>query len=171
MTLSPRPCRLALLALVLASGCGGSPTSGEGLFGIDLLVSRAVADQVSSFQIAVLPNGRLRECTVLQERCLRDQVKLDDLLVLRDGNGQEGRALRFPMNLSGTGTSTQEVAVEVPVGRDYALIIEAISVDTPPSFLGSSCNLLTQVNASRNDPVIAAPMTLTPVACNPTIDP
>jgi hypothetical protein len=145
--------------------------SGEGLFGIELLMSQAVADELAAFQIAVLPEGRQRDCTELQKRCLRQQVKVGELLVLRDGTGREGRALRFAASLSGSGVTSQDVALEVPVGRDYALVIEALSKATPPSFLGSSCNYLSQVNASRNDPVIAAPMTLTPVDCDPTIGP
>ena len=167
--MSPRPLPLALLALSLAAGCGGDAPAGSGHFGWELLVEKAVADQLSAFQVAVLPNGKQRNCTELQKQCLRSQVKLDELLMLHDGKGAEGRALRFPVNLSGTDSTTQEVSIEVPVGRDYALVIEGVSTDNPPQFLGSSCNYLPEVNANRNTPVLAAPMTLTPVACDPTI--
>lgn len=167
--MSPRPLPLALLLLSLAAGCGEDSTPGAARFGVDLLVDKAVASQLSAFQIAVVPNGQQRNCTEIQKLCLRSQVKIDELLVLHDGKGAEGRALRFPVNLSGTGVTTQDVSVEVPVGRDYALVIEGLSVDNPPQFLGSSCNYLPEVNASRNDPLLAAPMTLTSVACDPTI--
>jgi hypothetical protein len=169
--MSPRPFLPALLILSLAAGCGEDSTPGSGRFGWELLVDKAVASQLSAFQVAVLPGGKQRNCTEIQKLCLRSQVKLDELLVLHDGKGAEGRALRFPVNLSGTGVTSQEVSVEVPVGRDYVLVIEGISADSPPQFLGSSCNYLQEVNASRNDPVIAAPMTLTTVACDPTIGP
>ncbi|WP_044191007.1 hypothetical protein [Hyalangium minutum] len=167
--MSPRPLPLALLLLPLAAGCGEDFHPGTARFGVDLLVDKAVASQLSAFQIAVLPNGKQRNCTDLQRMCLRSQVKIDELLVLHDGKGAEGRALRFPVNLTGTGGTTQDVSVEVPVGRDYALVIEALSVDNPPQFLGSSCNRLPEVNASRNDPILAEPITLTSVACDPTI--
>jgi hypothetical protein len=167
--MSPRPLPLALLVLSLAAGCGEDSTPGAARFGIDLLVDKAVASQLSSFQIAVLPNGQQRNCTEIQKLCLRSQVKIDELLMLHDGKGAEGRALHFPVNLSGTGVTTQDVSVEVPVGRNYALVIEGLSVDNPPKFLGSSCNYLPEVNASRNDPLLAAPMTLAAVACDPTI--
>jgi hypothetical protein len=167
--MSPRPFPLALLVLSLAAGCGEDSTPNTGHFGWELLVDKAIASQLSAFQVAVLPNGRQRNCTDIQKLCLRSQVKLNELLVLRGGKGAEGRALRFPVNLSGTDVTTQDVSIEVPVGRDYALVIEGLSADNPPQFLGSSCNYLPEVNASRNDPVLAAPMTLTSVACDPTI--
>ncbi len=166
--MSPRPFALALLVLPLALGCGGAPSSNTAFFGLDLLVDKAVSDQLGAFQIVVLPNGKLYDCTEVQKTCLRQQVKPSDPLVLSDGKGTEGRALRFPVDLSGTGVTSQDVSIEVPVGRDYALVIEALSKDTPPRFLGSSCNYLLEVSASHNNPVIAAPMTLTSVDCNPT---
>jgi hypothetical protein len=162
---------LALLLLSLAAGCGEGSSGGTAYFGVDLLVDKAVAGELAAFQLAVLPGGRQRDCTELQKQCLRQQVKISDLLVLHDGKGAEGRALRFSANLSGTVVISQDISIEVPVGRDYALIIEGISGDSPPRFLGSSCNYLQEVNASRNDPVIAAPMTLTSVDCDPTIGP
>jgi hypothetical protein len=168
--MSLRPLLLALLASTLAAGCGEAPSYDGPRFGVELLVDKAVADQLSAFQLVVLRNGKQRDCTELQKRCLSQQVKQDEALVLKDGNGSEGRALRFPVNLSGTGTTSQDVSIEVPVGRDYALIIEAISSDSPPQLLGSSCNYLPEVNASRNDPVLAAPMTLNAVACDPSFD-
>jgi hypothetical protein len=158
----------ALLTLTLATGCGEAPPYDGPRFGVELLVEQALADQLSSFQLVVLTNGKQRDCTELQKTCLNQQVKRDEALVIKDGKGAEGRALRFPVNLSGTGTSTQDVSIEVPVGRDYALIIEALSSDSPPQFLGSSCNFLPEVNATRNDPILAAPMTLNAVACDPT---
>jgi len=166
--MSPRPLAFALLALTLAAGCGEAhPYDGPRL-GVDMLVEQALADQLSAFQLVVLTNGRQRDCTELQKTCLNQQVKQDEALVLKDDKGNEGRALRFPVSLNASGTA-QEVAIEVPVGRDYALIIEALSSDNPPQFLGSSCNYLPQgVNATGNDPLLAAPMTLNAVACDPT---
>ncbi len=55
------------------------------------------------------------------------------------------------------------------MGRDYALVIEALSSDNPPRFLGSSCNYLPEVNAGRNEPVLAAP--IDPHATGPATPP
>lgn len=167
--MSPRLLCLALLPLVPVAGCGEGAAAGEARFGVELLVDQAVASQLSAFQIAVLPDGRQRDCAELQKRCLRQQVRASELLVLRDAKGSEGRALRYPVELSGTEVLVQEVSIEVPVGRDYALIIEGLSGDSPPRFLGSSCNLLPEVNAGRNEPVLAAPMTITSADCDPTL--
>jgi hypothetical protein len=169
--MSPRPFALPLLALTLTSGCGEAPPSDDALFSVELSLTQAVANQLAAFQIVVLPNGRQRECEEIQKRCLKDQVRQSEALVLRDGQGAQGRALRFPVNLSGSGGASQEVSIEVPVGRDYALIIEALSGDAPPRFLGSSCNYLPEVNASRNPPILAAPITLAAVECDPTFAP
>ncbi|HYH99463.1 hypothetical protein [Hyalangium sp.] len=167
--MSPRTVPFALLVLTLAAGCGEEFSPGEARFGVDLLVDKAVAADLSAFQLAVLPNGKERNCTEIQKQCLSLQVKANELLILRDGQGTQGRVLRFPVNLTGSGVTSQDVAIEVPVGRDYALVIEGLSQDNPPRLLGSSCNYLPEVNASRNDPILAAPMTLLSVDCNPTI--
>ncbi|HEX8700887.1 MAG TPA: hypothetical protein VF815_18725 [Myxococcaceae bacterium] len=160
---------LALLPLTLAAGCGEAPPYEGPRFGVELLVEQALVDELASFQLVMLTEGKQRDCTELQKTCLRLQVRQDEALVLKDSKGTEGRALRFPVSLSGSGTA-QDVSIEVPVGRDYALVIEALSGDSPPRFLGSSCNYLDEVNASGNQPVLAAPMTLNAVACDPTFD-
>ena len=168
--MSLRPFALAVLTLSLATACGAESSSGTSPVGWELLVDKAIADQLASFQVVVLPNGKLRDCTELQKTCLKSQVKTSEALVLRDDvKGTEGRALRFPATINGTSVTSQDVGIEVPVGRDYALVIEAISKDSPPRFLGSSCNYLPEVSASLNAPVLAAPMTLAPVDCDPTI--
>lgn len=169
--MSPRPSLLVLLGFTLATGCGPSePESSGARFGMDLLVDGAVASQLGAFQVLVLPQGQSRNCTDLQRTCLNQQVKPDEPLKLQ-GGGQEARALRFSASLQGTTVRTQEMEVEVPVGRDYALVIEALSADNPPRFLGSSCNYLKEVNAGLNPQVLAAPITLTDVECNPTFEP
>ncbi|XXF80497.1 hypothetical protein P2318_12320 [Myxococcaceae bacterium GXIMD 01537] len=170
--MSPRPSFLTLLGLTLAAGCGPAEPATEGArFGLELTVERAVAGQLGSFQVVVLPSGQSRNCTEIQRTCLRTQVKPDEPLTIRDASGRETRALKLGANIQGTTVRTQDLTVEVPVGRDYALVIEALSTDNPPRFLGSSCNYLREVNAGVNQPVLAAPMTLTTVECDPTFAP
>jgi hypothetical protein len=170
--MSPRPSLFVLLGFSLAAGCGPvEPASSGARFGLELYVDAAVTGQLGSFQVVVLPNGQSRDCTTLQRTCLRTQVKADEPLVLRDSSGRELRSLRLPANVQGTTIRTQDLMVEVPVGRDYALVIEALSMDTPARFLGSSCNYLQEVNAGQNEPVLAAPITLTDGTCNPSFDP
>jgi hypothetical protein len=161
--MSLRKPALLLLGALLASACG-APS--EARLALDMSIEQAVADEVGTFQVVVLPEGRSRQCTELQRTCLNQQLDLDNLLLLRSASGQEARALRFSANLQG---GTQDIAVEVPVGRDYLLVIEALSRTSPPQFLGSSCNYVDTVNATQNEPLLAAPITLRNVACDPTI--
>jgi len=170
--MNPRPSLAVAFVLALAAGCGPvEPASSGARFGLELSVEQAVAGQLGAFQVVVLPDGQSRDCTQLQRTCLRTQVSAEELLTLRDASGRELRALLLPANVQGTTIRTQELTVEVPVGRDYALVIEALSTDNPPRFLGSSCNYLREVNAGRNEPVLAAPLTLTDGDCNPSFDP
>lgn len=170
--MSPRPSLLITVVSALAAGCGPvEPDSSGARFGLELTVEQAVVGQLGAFQVVVLPEGQSRDCTAIQRTCLRTQVKADEPLVLRDSSGRELRALRVPANVQGTTIRTQGLMVEVPVGRDYALVIEALSSDVPPRFLGSSCNYLREVNAGQNEPVLAAPITLVDGDCDPSFDP
>jgi len=161
--MSLRKPALLLLGALSVTACEAPP---EARIGLDLSIEQAVADDVGFFQVVVLSKGRSRQCTELQRNCLNQQVDLDDLLMLRSASGQEARALRFSAGLQG---GTQDIAVDVPVGRDYLLVIEALSKSSPPQFLGSSCNYVDTVNATQNEVLLAAPITLRNVACDPTI--
>ncbi|OJH39838.1 hypothetical protein [Cystobacter ferrugineus] len=167
--MSPRPFLSLLLGATLALGCGApSESSGTGL-GLELRLSQSVASEVGAFQVVVLREGRQRRCADLQRACVQQQVKSDELVVIQGPDGKKGRALRFSAALSDSGT--QEMSADIPVGRDYVVIIEALSRTNPPRFLGSSCNYLDSVSATRNEPLIAAPITLTAANCDPTIAP
>ncbi|AKF82559.1 hypothetical protein MFUL124B02_28715 [Myxococcus fulvus 124B02] len=161
---------LPLAALLLA--CGDAPSSHAGRFPLDVTLSRAVANEVHALQVSVLKNGSGRSCTELQRTCLNTQVKREDLVMLEDSRGNEGRALRFTVDMAALENGgSQALEVDVPVGRDYALVIEAIAVGSPSRFLGSSCNYLQVVNSGNNAPVLAAPLVLTEQSCDPSIAP
>ncbi|MFY2557259.1 hypothetical protein ACN469_06500 [Corallococcus terminator] len=152
--------------------CGPDDSATVGRFGLDVTMSRAVATEVHALQVSVLKDGSRRSCTELQRTCLNSQVKRDDLVVLEDVRGNEGRALRFTVDLTAMQNGgSQALEVDVPVGRDYALVIEAIAVGSPSRFLGSSCNYLKVVNSGDNVPVVAAPLVLTEQSCDPSISP
>ncbi|MFP2933272.1 hypothetical protein ACLESO_50625 [Pyxidicoccus sp. 3LG] len=160
-------------SLLLLGFCACGPdVPPAGRFGLEVVMERAVAAELTALQVSVLNKGSSRSCTELQRTCLSAQVKREDLVVLEDADGNEGRALRFPVTLaalqSGSGL---ELAVDVPVGRDFALVIEAVDTGSPPRFLGSSCNYLKVVNAGENPAVIAAPLVLTEKDCDPSIAP
>ncbi|CAM4441940.1 hypothetical protein HRD49_10920 [Corallococcus exiguus] len=156
--------RPTLLMLALLAGCGPDATSEALPLGLDITLSRAVASQVGAYQVAVLKDGTKRNCTELQRTCLSSQVSSSDLLELKDADGNSGRTLRFP---SAPGGAAMGLSVDVPVGRDYALVIEALTADTPTRFLGSSCNYLRVVNSGTNATLVAAPIELTTQSCDP----
>ncbi|WP_233595732.1 MULTISPECIES: hypothetical protein [Corallococcus] len=156
-------CLLLTWGAVLG-GCGPEAAPDAMPVGLEITLSRAVASQVGAYQVAVLKDGAKRNCTELQRTCLSAQVESGALLELEDADGKSGRTLRFA---SAPGGASMELAVDVPVGRDYALVIEALSADTPTRFLGSSCNYLREVNAGRNAALVAAPIELTEQACDP----
>ncbi|MBU8899141.1 hypothetical protein DRW03_33785 [Corallococcus sp. H22C18031201] len=156
-------------ALCLGLAACGSESLDEGAnLGMELRVSASAASQLGAFQVVVLKDGSRRSCADLQRTCLAGQVTSDALLMLTNGAGHQARALRFPVNLE---SASQALEVDVPVGRDYALVIEALSSDSPPRFLGSSCNYLREVNAGRNATLVAAPLTLAAQDCDPTLAP
>ena len=167
--MSPRTFLLVLLGATLAAGCGAEPSSSGVPLALDVMIDRAVADELGAFQVVVLPNGQARRCGELQRTCLNQQVKPEEALLLEGLDGKKARALRFTVGLDRNGF--QELAVDVPVGRDYVVVIEALSRASPPRFLGSSCNYLESVSAARNEPLIAAAITLTAVECDPTFAP
>jgi hypothetical protein len=167
--MSPRSSCFLLLSALLAAGCGTSSDVPGNRLGMEVYMSRAVADELGAFQVVVLPSGRSRRCADLQRTCLNQSVKASDPLVIEAADGKTGRALLFPTQLSSAGS--QELGVDVPVGRDYVVVIEALSRATPPRFLGSSCNYLEAVNGTRNEPLLAQPITLTSVECDPTFPP
>lgn len=150
--------------LALVTGCGPGAASEAPPLGLDITLSRAVASQVGAYQVAVLKDGAKRNCTELQRTCLSSQVAAGDLLELKDAEGHSGRTLRFP---SAPGGAALGLSVDVPVGRDYALVIEALTADTPTRFLGSSCNYLREVHSGTNATLVAAPIELTAQDCDP----
>ncbi len=57
-------------------------------------------------------------------------------------------------------------------GKDYAVVIEALSKDAPPQLAGSSCNYVKEIVAGDNPQLIAATIVppATPVACDPRVE-
>jgi hypothetical protein len=166
--MSPRTSLLVLLGATLAAGCGAEPPTSGPRLGLEVTIDRAIADELGAFQVVVLPEGKSRRCGDIQRTCLTQQFKPEDALLLEGADGKKARALRFNAGLSG---GAQEVAVDIPVGRDYVVVIEALSRANPPRFLGSSCNYLDSVSATQNERLIAAPITLVGAECDPTFGP
>lgn len=157
-------------ALVVLAACG--PATDGAPIAFDLVVSRAIGD-IGAFQIAVVTNGSSLNCTDVQRTCLSSLALPADRFVLtQDAQGVVRRAVTFPVNLKAGVPNTQEVKLSgVTPGKDYAVIIEAITGDAPPRLAGSSCNYLPDLGAGQNATLIAATIVppATPVACDPSL--
>ncbi len=161
---------LAFVALALA-GCDLPPPGPE--LPIDLTISRALGAPIGQLQVALVSKGRALDCAALQGKCLRSVVDLDRLETLADATGRQKKALRFEVAPLADGGVAQNLSVGgVPVGRDYALVIEALTAESPPRLAGSACNHIAKVDSGRNDAVLAVitPAGAAPAACDPRID-
>ncbi|MFZ5470473.1 MAG: hypothetical protein ACOZIN_13640 [Myxococcota bacterium] len=159
--------RILWLFLVAPAACG-APLEGSQL-PFELFVSRATADLVGSFQVAIVSEGRSLSCVEVQTRCLNQQLPPSRLLSVTDEAGQARRALVFPVALQTGTVSTQDVVVRgIAPGKDFAVVIEALSKNDPPLLVGSSCNYQPEIVAGTNAKLIATITALSPPAhCDP----
>ena len=163
----------ALLALIACGGCGGR----EPQLGFDFVLDALLADQIASLQVSIVTKGQSLgggDCVKVQATCLVNQVTSDRYVRVQDSAGVERPALIFPLNLKASGAdSAQDVTVQgIPIGKDYGLVIEALSKDNPPKLAGSSCNYLQEINAGTNPSKLAIrirPLT-PPVSCDPRVE-
>lgn len=161
---------LPLLAATALCACGPDAAPGDGL-DLQLYVSRGLLDQISAFQVALVTGGSGLDCVTVQKSCLIDQVEASRLVPLKDSAGATHGALRFPISLTAGSPNTQDLTLSgLPLGRDYALVVEALSRDTTPRLAGSSCNYVKELVAGTNTGVSArVELLTTPATCDPRI--
>ena len=161
---------LLLFAAAALSACGPAAAGGDG-FDINLVVSRGLLDSISAFQVALVTHGTSLDCVTVQKTCLKDQVDAARFVPLKDSAGATQKALRFDINLTPGSPNTQDVSLkDLPLGRDYALVVEALTRESPPRLFGSSCNYVKELTAGTNSTVFAKiELLATPAACDPTL--
>lgn len=152
---------VSALGVVLIA-CGDptpAPREGSGNVGFDLYISRAAVDDIGAFQLALVKDGTAHSCTELQRQCLRENVDRSGLVPIEDAEGRSLVALMVSAELSSGTPRTQDVTLRnVPTGKGYLLVIEALSKGTPPRFLGASCTPRIDVNSGNNERVTAQPI-------------
>lgn len=158
---------LAVAALGLSTArCGGSGAGGS--FNFSLYLDGAAPAPIAFWQVGLIKNGHLRDCATVELNCLKPQLGGDKekMVPLTDSQGHEHPAVLFP-NQAATG-GTQDVSVTAAVGSDYTLIIEALTADSPPQWVGTSCTPLPDGIHSGTNQVLAEPMKVNaaPVACD-----
>lgn len=158
----------AIVVFALALAACGPDTPGP-TFPIELFVSAGLNDQLSAFQVSLVKNGSALDCVTVQKSCIKDQVDAARFVKLKDANGKDVQSLTFPLGLVAGSPSAQDVSLrELPLGKDFALVIEALSKDVTPKLSGSSCNYIKELTAGKNPGVFAKIELLTPQpACDP----
>ena len=157
--------RYSLALVLLLTGCGPSGPS----FPIELYVTAGLLDDISSFQLSLVTKGTSLDCVAVQKACIKDQVDATRFVKLKDSAGKDVQALTFPISLKAGAPNTQDVSLEnVPLGKDLALIVEAVSKEATPRLAGSSCNYIKELSAGSNNTVAARIEVLNPRAgCDP----
>lgn len=157
-------CAVCALGAVFASACGEAPyesgETGTGNIGFDVYVSRVALTSVGSFQIALIENGSQYSCGELTKTCLSTNVTADKLVRVEDADGKSHPALVVSSTLTGSGESQLTTLRKVPTGADYTMVVEALSKDSPPKFLGSTCQGRITVRSGNNEPVVLNPINL-----------
>lgn len=163
--------RALLLSCAIAfAACGPAEPVGP-TFPIELYVSAGLNDQLSAFQISLVKSGSSLDCVTVQKTCIKDQVEATRFVKLKTAMGSEVNALTVPLSLTAGMPSTQDLTLkDLPLGKDFALVIEAISKDTTPKLSGSSCNYIKELTAGTNAAVNARIELLNPAAmCDPRL--
>jgi hypothetical protein len=167
----------ALAACAVAVGCGQRPDSGGGRFGFELYVEGALPAN-SKFQITLLTDGTSpsRDCATLlgapaapANRCLNSRgFKPSDLVPLFGSDRRQLQAFVVDVQSSATDGGTQDAQITAAVGTRYTLVIEALSGQSPPQLLGTSCTYLPAgIRDGDNGTKLADPMRSNPDPCNP----
>lgn len=161
---------LPLVLAALLAGCGPGPGDAPA-FPIELYVTAGLVADIKGFQVSLVKSGSQLDCVTAQRSCIKDQVDAGRFVVMKDAAGRDVRARFFDLNLV-TGTpNTQDVSLTgLPLGKDFALLVEAVGRDTPPTLRGSSCNYVKELSAGANAAVFAKIEVLAPPAsCDPTL--
>jgi hypothetical protein len=135
-------------------------------------VQRAAFDQIGSFQVAVVTNqpANVPDCAAAQKKCLVSQIEPTALARIAGADGKPHLAAIFPSTLGDGGTQDLNVS-GIPVGKDYAVVIEALSRTSPPTLVGSSCNFVKEISSGKNTTLIAGAITTDAgVACDPRFE-
>lgn len=161
---------IVLLSVFALVACGPAAHEPSGpRFPIELFVSAGLNDELSAFQISLITNGSTLDCVTVQKSCVTDQVSADRFVPLKGDDGQPHPSRTFQLNLMTGAPSSQDLSLTgVPLGKNFALVVEALSKDSPPQLAGSSCNYIRELSAGTNAAVTARIEKLSPsAACDP----
>ncbi len=150
-------------ALVLLALCACGPQGPS--VPVELFVSAGLLDDLSAFQLSLVTNGRSLDCVEVQRSCIKNQVAKARFVTHEEG-GATKTSWSFPLDST---PNEQDVSLTgLTPGEDFALVVEAVSSESPPRLYGSSCNFVRKLEAGENPPVTARIEVLDPPAdCDP----
>lgn len=166
--------RSALLvsAVLILTACGPGTEANDSPLDIQLITSAGLLDVLSAFQVSMVTNGSSLDCVTVQKSCIKSQVDAARFVSLKDSSGGKHKGLITPLNLVAGTPTTQDLSLTgLSLGKDFALIIEGLSKDTPPKLVATSCNFVRELTVGTNTTVQARVGLLSPVvSCDPRID-
>ena len=163
---------VACAAALLLFACGTPPAQngGGGSVGFELYISRVALDRVGAFQLSIVRDGAKYSGAELTKTCLNEGgIGPSDLVPIEDADGKSHPALIVPVALNGSGAQ-DTVMRNVATGTGYLLVVEAISKESPPRFLGATFKDRLSVNSGNNETVLLNPINLVDEADGGTPD-
>ena len=155
------------LVLLTVTACGPEDTGPR--FPIELYISAGLKDDIQAFQLSLVTRGSELDCTVVQKSCVNGQVD-SSRFVTHDENGQQKSSWSFSLaDLQAGSPNEQDLSLKgLKPGSDFALVVEAVSSESPAQLAGSSCNYVPKLEAGNNAAVTAHIEVLSPHnACDP----
>lgn len=154
--------------LLTVTACGPEEAAGP-RFPLELYISAGLKDDLQAFQLSLVTRGSELDCTEVQKSCVNGQVD-SSRFVTHDENGQQKSSWSFSLAALQAGSpNEQDVSLKgLKPGSDFALVIEAVSSESPAQLAGSSCNYVPKLEAGNNAAVTARIELLSPhAACDP----
>jgi hypothetical protein len=153
--------------ILMLSACG-VPVASEPHISLELAVSKALADDISGFQVAIIANAKANnlDCVAAQKSCIKNQINAAQFVPLDD---RKSKGLFFPLKLVPGTPNTQDVKLKgLPIGKDFALVVEAISTNSP-RLVGSSCQFIPELVVGESNMVLPSKIAILspPANCDP----
>lgn len=165
------------LAFGLGFGCGTESDGGTDRGTSSALLSvrganAATLARLKGFQISVSTEPVPVVCAQVQRSCFKGSLfyARQNLIPIQGSNGIPREALFIPAALDAHSEQPLRIG-GLPPGQDDAVVVEALTQDAPPQFLGGLCGIQSTVTTGPNTATFNPVLTLlaTPVPCDPTL--
>lgn len=141
---------LLLVAIAAAASvllvCAPETNGGPGL-PLELYVSQAFTPRLASYQASIVSSASDLDRDVVEKSCIVEQVPPTRFVLQENATGALKKAVIFPAASGGQ----QDLHLKgVSAGKNYLIVIEALSKDDPPQLLASGTALVQDFRAEAN---------------------